>query len=134
MRSAFPASAVYTWADLFSFHTSPSRCCRWKAAKRGAKLTPVESAVGGALSAVAAQSVSTPLDVARTRIMTQPEDALRMNPVQCIRQVAREEGIRGLYAGVSPKALRAVLSGAIQFSTYEATKEFTNKLLGVRRR
>ena len=36
----------------------------------------------------------------------------------------------GLYAGIAPKVARALLSGAIQFSTYEATKEWAIGFIG----
>uniref|UniRef100_A0A7S4C3C4 Mitochondrial carrier protein n=1 Tax=Chrysotila carterae TaxID=13221 RepID=A0A7S4C3C4_CHRCT len=105
---------------------------RVRAAKGGAKLSAVESAVGGAVSAVSAQSLATPLDVARTRAMTRPAGAPPMSPIECVRAIAAEEGLPALFSGVTPKAVRAVLSGAIQFSTYEATKDFVNQLLKVR--
>jgi len=36
--------------------------------------------------------------------------------------LAREEGLQGLFAGVNPRIGKAILSGAIQFATYEDTK------------
>ena len=89
----------------------------------GAKLTAVEAAVGGAIAASAAQALATPLDVARVRIMTRDSDGNAAGGVvDTIRTVATEEGVGALYSGVAPKVARALASGAIQFSTYEATK------------
>lgn len=88
----------------------------------GTKLSTLEAAIAGALSAASAQSVATPLDVARTRIMT-GEAAADSNSVSLIRQIASEEGVAALFAGLSPKVVRALLSGAIQFSSYEFTKD-----------
>jgi len=39
--------------------------------------------------------------------------------IQCFRMVAKEEGLAGLYGGMTPHLLRAVPSAAIMFSTYE---------------
>ena len=49
-------------------------------------------------------------------------------------QARRYDQMRGyntgaLYAGIEPKAVRALLSGAIQFSTYEATKRWARGVL-----
>ena len=91
-----------------------------RAQRGGAPLTPLEAALGGAASAASAQALATPLDVARVRIMT--SDATGV--VDTVRGIAAEEGVGALYAGVAPKVTRALLSGAIQFSTYEATKRW----------
>ena len=65
-----------------------------KAAKpKGAKLSPLEAAVGGAFASAAAQAVSTPLDVARTRIMTARADEPAKSVATSIRDVAANEGI-----------------------------------------
>jgi len=50
--------------------------------------------------------------------------------VETLRTIASEEGVAALYAGVTPKVVRALLSGAIQFSTYEATKDWAEGFLG----
>ena len=94
----------------------------------GAPLPALDAAVAGALSAAAAQSVATPLDVARTRIMTGGA-APDANAVPLVAEIFRDEGIGALYAGIEPKAVRALLSGAIQFSTYEATKRWARGVL-----
>ena len=80
----------------------------------------MEAALGGACAASVAQALATPLDVARVRIMT--TDATGV--VATMRAIAADEGATALYAGVTPKVARALASGAIQFSTYEATKEW----------
>jgi hypothetical protein len=111
-----------------------------KARSGRAKLSPVESALGGALSTSAAQALATPLDVARVRIITAerpgsaPAGAAggaggKAGVVGTVRTIAAEEGVAALYAGVTPKVLRAVLAGAIQFSTYETTKDWAERFL-----
>ena len=98
-----------------------------KAAKpKGAKLSPLEAAVGGAFASAAAQAVSTPLDVARTRIMTARADEPAKSVATSIRDVAANEGIGALYAGVAPKVARAIVSGGLQFSVLEGVKDAVN--------
>ena len=43
--------------------------------------------------------------------------------------LGREEGLGGLFAGSSPRVAKALLSGAIQFATYEETKQSIAKFL-----
>jgi len=95
------------------------------AQRDGAKLSPVEAAIGGALAASTAQALATPLDVARVRIITSGSGDV----VSTIRGIVAEEGVGALYSGVAPKVARALASGAIQFSTYEATKEWSIRIL-----
>ena len=41
--------------------------------------------------------------------------------VHCLTSVAREQGVRGWYRGLSPSLIKAVLTTAISFSAYEQT-------------
>ena len=52
--------------------------------------------------------------------------------VGTIKDIAANEGAGALYAGIAPKVVRALASGAIQFSTYEATKEWSLNFLARR--
>lgn len=91
------------------------------------KLNPLESSALGSAASGVAQLLSTPLDVVRTRIMTQEQGAAGPNPegasvLQTAQAIVREEGVGKLFSGLAPRLTRAVLSGAIQFGSYELTK------------
>jgi solute carrier family 25 S-adenosylmethionine transporter 26 len=98
-------------------------------------VSPVEGAIYGALSTGVAQLVTTPLDVIRNRIMAangekeEKEDArdaattIQPSYIERLTTIAREEGIGVLFAGSFPRLGKALLSGAIQFATYEETKQ-----------
>lgn len=98
-------------------------------------VSPAEGAVYGALSTGIAQLLTTPLDVVRNRIMAangekEKEDAraattITITPsyIERLTTIAREEGIGALFAGSFPRLGKALLSGAIQFATYEETKQ-----------
>lgn len=83
--------------------------------------------------------MTTPLDVIRNRLMTGKEkrskaslsdaDQDKGNYLDALAKLAREEGISGLFAGASPRVGKAILSGAIQFATYEETKQSILKML-----
>eukprot|EP00957_Ditylum_brightwellii_P192277 14636807-Ditylum_brightwellii.AAC.2 len=84
-------------------------------------LPPLEGAVYGAASTAVAQMVTTPLDVVRNRIMAGEEtsssidsskgvadkdgydSADRLTYIETLTKLAREEGVSGLFAGVSPR-------------------------------
>lgn len=104
----------------------------------GGKPSPLRSAVCGATATAVAQAVTTPLDVVRNRIMADaPTSTIegggkendddevdeKESLVESLQRVANEEGVKGLFAGVSPRIGKAILSGAIQFATYEETKK-----------
>lgn len=96
---------------------------------RGKKnLPPLEGALAGAASTAIAQLITTPLDVVRNRVMAgeEPENEKSSTYIGSLVKLAQEEGVEGLFAGASPRVGKAILSGAIQFATYEETKQKIN--------
>lgn len=53
---------------------------------------------------------------------SKPARVASTNPITVMVDIAKEEGAAALLAGSIPRALRAVGSGAIQFASYELTK------------
>mmetsp|Transcript_29057 Transcript_29057/g.61845 ORF Transcript_29057/g.61845 Transcript_29057/m.61845 type:complete len:427 (+) Transcript_29057:198-1478(+) len=94
-------------------------------------VSPLDGAVYGAFSTAIAQLVTTPLDVLRNRIMAEvPNDdddskstVDNASYIDRLTKIAKEEGVQELFAGTTPRIAKAVLSGAIQFATYEVTKK-----------
>lgn len=92
---------------------------------QGGALSPWQGAVCGSLSGAIAGAVTTPLDVAKTRIMlgvdsqgvpyTQMGDTLR--------RVYAEGGLQGLYAGLTPRVFWISLGGLVFFGAYEKAKQ-----------
>lgn len=96
-------------------------------------LPPTEGAVAGAASTAIAQFITTPLDVVRNRIMAQQEDkqlseSSTSKYMEQLIQLGKDEGLPGLFAGASPRVGKALLSGAIQFATYEDTKQKISRI------
>lgn len=96
-------------------------------------LSPAEGAIYGAVSTAAAQFLTTPLDVVRNRVMAQgynnntissfhDESEKSYSYIANLVSIAQIEGLDGLFAGALPRVGKALLSGAIQFATYEETK------------
>jgi len=93
-------------------------------------ISPIDGAVYGAAATAIAQLVTTPLDVLRNRIMAEvskDDDEVSsskdLSYFDRIVKIAKEEGIEELFAGSTPRVAKACLSGAIQFATYEETKQ-----------
>ncbi|CAJ1954465.1 unnamed protein product [Cylindrotheca closterium] len=112
----------------------------YEAITQGRKnLSPIEGAGAGALATACAQLVTTPLDVVRNRLMAGKNKTNKTsssdidqdtgNYLDALTTLAREEGISGLFAGAAPRVGKAILSGAIQFATYEETKQTISKML-----
>ena len=100
---------------------------------------PAEGAVYGAISTAFAQLLTTPLDVIRNRIMAEvPTDGNAgrkgngLSYIDRLSKVAEEEGVQALFAGSWPRISKSILSGAIQFATYEETKQKMSQLFSTR--
>lgn len=72
----------------------------------------------GAVSGAA----TTPLDVVKTRLQTQPSgnDRQYTGVWQCLRTIVREEGARALFKGMVPRVIWVAPASAITLSVYEA--------------
>jgi len=91
-------------------------------------ISPIDGAVYGAAATAVAQLVTTPLDVLRNRIMAEiPNDEISsskdLSYTDRIVKIVKEEGVEELFAGSTPRVAKACFSGAIQFATYEETKQ-----------
>jgi solute carrier family 25 S-adenosylmethionine transporter 26 len=93
-------------------------------------LSPAEGAIVGAASTAVAQFLTTPLDVVRNRIMVRNITSADVNALkhhqlsyfETLVQLQQNEGLSGLFAGAIPRVCKALVSGAVQFATYEETK------------
>ncbi|KAI9481660.1 MAG: mitochondrial carrier domain-containing protein [Benjaminiella poitrasii] len=86
------------------------------------------SFLSGALSGMFAATITTPFDVAKTRRQV---DAGREIPLlkdtrvpAILRQIYRQDGIRGLFSGLTPRVAKIGPSCAIMISSYEMGKTF----------
>jgi solute carrier family 25 S-adenosylmethionine transporter 26 len=88
-----------------------------------------ESAYYGSIAGGVAAFITTPLDVAKSRIMlADKNDALASGKVlAAIRAIRAERGVRGLFAGVVPRVIWISVGAAIFLGSYEKTiKVLTN--------
>ena len=70
---------------------------------------------------VFATCFNTPFDVAKSRIQSARGGGDELSVARRLLDICRSEGISGLYAGFTPKALRMGVGGAVGIAAYEAT-------------
>mmetsp|Transcript_16632 Transcript_16632/g.14997 ORF Transcript_16632/g.14997 Transcript_16632/m.14997 type:complete len:388 (+) Transcript_16632:3-1166(+) len=97
--------------------------------KDGSIVNGYEAAFTGSLASLIAQISTTPLDVARTRIMAQSSNSIdkSSNPIEVLQNAIDKDGPSILLAGIGPRSLRAICSGGIQFASYELTQNIFSK-------
>ena len=107
-------------------------------------VSPVQQAISASAGSMITTLFSTPLDVVKTRVMTDAGAAAVSGDaaggggagdgdgagaggglVSTAARIVREEGPGALFAGVAPRLVRAVVSGGVQFGSYEVAKRLT---------
>ncbi len=95
-------------------------------------LAPWQSAVCGSVAGGISASITTPLDVAKTRIMLSEAGshmARRASTAYAIKVVWRESGFAGLFSGVAPRTALISLGGFIFFGAYDKVKSICSDVL-----
>ncbi|XP_058821669.1 S-adenosylmethionine mitochondrial carrier protein homolog [Topomyia yanbarensis] len=87
----------------------------------GTALTPFTVAICGAIAGGIAAGLTTPLDVAKTRIMLADENVSKLGVSRILHGIYRDQGIKGVFAGFVPRVLWITLGGAIFFGFYDLT-------------
>jgi len=83
-----------------------------------------QSALCGSFSGGLAAAITTPIDVAKTRLMLLQVDISESKGrgpslFKAIRQIHSEEGAAGLFRGVGPRVMWISIGGAVFFGAYE---------------
>lgn len=94
------------------------------------KLEPLQSVCCGALAGAISATLTTPLDVVKTRLMTQVHGeaankvsaAMYSGVSATIRQIMQEEGWIGLTRGMGPRVLHSACFAAIGYFAFETAK------------
>ena len=90
-------------------------------AVQSAQLNYALGIVAGCLAACATH----PIDVIKTRMQVagaNPDVFSYSGPIDCTKQLLRNEGVGALFAGLAPRLARAAVSGGLQFGSYELAK------------
>ncbi|ONK71853.1 uncharacterized protein A4U43_C04F13060 [Asparagus officinalis] len=135
IASAAPISAIYTYTyesvkgvlvpSLPKFYTYESlKQLFLTSSKPNASLSTLQTLVCGGLAGSTAALFTTPFDVVKTRLQTQvPGSLVKYDGVlHALQEIAREEGLQGLYRGLTPRLAIYISQGAIFFASYEFLK------------
>ena len=93
---------------------------------------PLSQLLAGLGAGALSLSVTNPLDVARTRLQLlesrTPQDAklLKLGYVNLLKMAFKNEGIRGLYKGFTPRLFIRLPGSSLKFVGYEALKRLSS--------
>ncbi|XP_071947985.1 mitochondrial S-adenosylmethionine carrier protein-like isoform X1 [Antedon mediterranea] len=98
--------------------------------RQSGNVNPFQSALCGATAGGISAAITTPLDVAKTRIMLAEQGSKTAdgNIFYVIQDVWHTNGFKGLYAGIVPRVMWITIGGAIFFGAYEKTKNVLIKM------
>lgn len=95
------------------------------------RLTSVQYLTAAAVSKLIASMATYPHEVVRLRMREQPKFVGALpkyrGMIQALRVIAKEEGTRGLYAGMGTHLARVVPNAALMFFTYETVVKWIEK-------
>ncbi|XP_008776131.1 protein MITOFERRINLIKE 1, chloroplastic [Phoenix dactylifera] len=87
-----------------------------------AHLEPAQSVCCGALAGAISASLTTPLDVVKTRLMTQTHAEATRKISETVRLIMMEEGWAGLARGIGPRVLHSACFAALGYFAFETAK------------
>ncbi|GFO10332.1 S-adenosylmethionine mitochondrial carrier protein [Plakobranchus ocellatus] len=104
---------------------------RWAEHQGVASVTAWQASVCGAIAGGTSAAITTPLDVAKTRVMLAERGSLEAqgNMVAVLRQVALDKGVKGLFAGLVPRVLWISVGGAIFLGVYDRVRISSSRFL-----
>jgi len=84
------------------------------------KCEPYQSAICGAFAGGIAAAMTTPLDVAKTRITLENN---KYSIINAFKDIVNQNGFKGLFAGIGPRVTMISFGGFIFFGIYEESKK-----------
>ncbi|CAK1590717.1 unnamed protein product [Parnassius mnemosyne] len=97
--------------------------------RNNGEINGLQSAICGSIAGGFTAAVTTPLDLAKTRIMLAEDYTttrkLRIRPV--LTSIYLESGFKGLFAGVVPRMTAFTLGGFVFFGVYDDSKKLFEK-------
>ncbi|KAK9826574.1 hypothetical protein WJX74_003521 [Apatococcus lobatus] len=94
-----------------------------KSLKNRRPLNPAETSVIGAGAGMVTAICTTPLDVLKTRLMTQGAKKTYSGPFDCLSRILKDEGASALFKGWQPRVVWIGIGGCIFFAALEEAKK-----------
>eukprot|EP00250_Pteridium_aquilinum_P009771 c18923_g1_i1 orf=164-1348(+) len=134
-------------SNMISFSTFEYLKLAWLSMSHASILAPWQSVLSGALAGALSAAVTTPLDVVKTRLMTQARSVVTSSGMtgvkaeavaraqaiaaytytgvfSTLQQVCKEEGFRALTKGMTPRVFYSACFSALGFCVFESTRTF----------
>ena len=87
-------------------------------------LSSMENCGCGCTAGTVAAGITTPIDVVKTRMMTQGASADRIESItKGLYRIGGEEGLQGLWRGVAARCLYNGLGGMVMFGMFETVRQ-----------
>lgn len=87
------------------------------------EITPSQRMVAGALAGATAQAIIYPLELVKTRLAVCPCNTYS-GIVDCIRKVAKQEGVKAFYRGMVPSMMGILPYAGVDITTFELLKDY----------
>ncbi|XP_004290547.1 PREDICTED: protein MITOFERRINLIKE 1, chloroplastic-like isoform 2 [Fragaria vesca subsp. vesca] len=91
-----------------------------------AQMEPIQSVICGALAGAISASITTPLDVVKTRLMTQNVNkvaaVVQSGVSETVKQILKEEGLVGFTRGMGPRVLHSACFSALGYFAFETAR------------
>jgi len=96
---------------------------------KGSPTLPWEASLCGSIAGGVSAAITTPLDVAKTRLMlaTAGSTDASLTTAKMLVLIAKENGLGGLFAGVAPRVTWISIGGAVFFGVYEKAKSILSQ-------
>jgi solute carrier family 25 thiamine pyrophosphate transporter 19 len=123
-KGNIPAELMYVTYSAIQFSTYRSVTLGLQSAFGERKLpTAAESFIAGASAGAIATVATYPLDLLRTRFAAQGNEKVYSSLFASIREIARQEGHKGFYRGVTAAVGQIVPYMGIHFAAYETLRQ-----------
>jgi len=123
----FRVAQLTTFEVTKSIYLQAKRSAATTADADSISLSAFEAAICGAAAGSFSAAITNPLDRIKTLMMTDTTNAYGGSVVACASKIVKDEGLRGLFAGVVPRVAYIAPSVCIFFVTYELAQQRFNK-------
>lgn len=99
--------------------------------RQNAPVSSFQGAVCGSIAGGVAASITTPLDVVKTRLMLgkDAQGVQYKGTLDTFARVYKEEGVKRLFSGVGPRTMWISIGGFVFFGMYEKATETFSTIL-----
>ncbi|KAI5655477.1 hypothetical protein M9H77_32664 [Catharanthus roseus] len=122
--------------SVIKFYTYESLKKLLSSVQLGGQTNTCATLVAGGLAGSTAALFTTPFDVVKTRLQTQNPGSINQyhGVLDTLKEIAKSEGLKGLYRGLTPRLFMYMMQGALFFASYESLKSLLSlKVPGIKK-